>query len=159
MWTKTQLIERGVEIIPLRDPSLCDEWVLKSEADKRIEQLEAEKQSLFTAAKHHLLENKKLQAEYVDRQTYLAVRNINSQLRERIAELERDLAILNGAWEGATKSWQDEVALRQARLDAVDALEVMTNGEAEVFASLHGFDPGFVRADHLRKALGGDDES
>lgn len=53
----------------------------------------------------------------------------------------------------------DRIAALQARLDAVNALEVLTNGEAEVFALIHGFDPGFVRADHLRKALGGDDET
>ena len=45
-WSKIQHIEKGVEIIPLRDPSLCDEWVLREEADQRIAELEIDKTAL-----------------------------------------------------------------------------------------------------------------
>lgn len=48
-WTQTQKIEKGVTIIPLRDESKCDRWVLQSEAEQRIEELEAQVKKLREA--------------------------------------------------------------------------------------------------------------
>ena len=45
VWTKTQLIESGIEIAPLWDKTQCDEWVLKSEAESNIMALKHELES------------------------------------------------------------------------------------------------------------------
>lgn len=79
-----------------------------------------------------------------------------------------------GCWDG-THGWDDNnmpwselgefvpddqrrIAALEAQLEAVRGLEVLTNAEAESFAALYGFDPGFIRADELRAALRGSDE-
>jgi hypothetical protein len=47
-WARTQYIEKGIEIVPLRARADCDEWVLRTEADRRIAELEAENRAYKT---------------------------------------------------------------------------------------------------------------
>jgi hypothetical protein len=45
-WSTIQKIPEWVVITPAKDPDMNDEWVLRREAEKRIEKLEAEKAEL-----------------------------------------------------------------------------------------------------------------
>lgn len=89
--------------------------------------------------------------EYVDRKTYIMVRDENSQLRERIAELENQRDI----WcEDCKKAW----AQRDGAIARYEAAEARLDAIKDIMRSSSFMHPRDALS-RIYAALGGNDET